>query len=114
MHLLPNPPRTEGFSDPEAVIDAMRRWFWALAQSDFDFSDPPRWTHDDNRQAQTYGFMILAVPEVKGALRYAVVPLTRHTKAQDVEHKIVKLAPIDPLCAKALGILTAQKLAGGA
>lgn len=97
MRHLPNPPRTGGFSDPEAVIDAMRRWFWALAETEFDFSDPPRWTHDDNRQAQTYGFAIVAVPEVKGALRYAVVP-----------------PPIDPLCAKALGVLTHQKLAGGA
>lgn len=114
MRHLPNPPRTEGFSDPEAVINAMRRWFWALAETDFDFSDPPRWTHDDNRQAQTYGFMLLAVSGTNGALRYAVVPLTRHAKAQDVEHKIAKLAPIDPLCAKTLGILTAQKLAGGA
>ena len=114
MHHLPNPPRTEGFPDPEAVIKSMRRWFWALAETDFDFSDPPRWTYDDNRQAQTYGFAILAVSGVKDGFRYAIVPLTRHTKVQDVEHKIVKLAPIDPLCAKALGILTAQKLAGGA
>lgn len=114
MRHLPNPPRTEGFSDPEAVIEAMRRWFWALAQNDFDFSDPPRWTHDDNRQAQTYGFAIVAVPGAKDALCYAVVSLTCHTKVQDIEHKIAKLAPIDPLCAKALGIITAQKLAGGA
>ncbi len=58
MRHLPNPPRTEGFSDPEAVIEYMRRWFWALAETDFDFTDP--------------------------------------------------------LCAKALGVLTHQKLAGGA
>lgn len=114
MRHLPNPPRTEGFSDPEAVTDAMRRWFWALAQNDIDFSDPPHWTHDDNRQAQTYGFAIVAVPGVKGELRHAVVSLTRRTSVKDVEHMIVKLAPIDPLCAKALGVLTAQKLAGGA
>lgn len=114
MRHLPNPPRTEGFSDPEAVINAYRRWFWMLADYDFDYVDPPRWTHDDNRQAQTYGFAILAVPGLTGGLRYTVVSLTRHTKVQDVEHKIVKLAPIDPLCAKALGVLTAQKLAGGA
>lgn len=113
MRHLPNPPRTEGFSDPEAVIDAYRRWFWALADYDFDYVDPPRWTHDDNRQAQTYGFCIYVAPDKTGGLTYALVSLSRYVSEATIEAKLVKLAPLDPLCAKALAVLSAEKLRNG-
>ena len=112
MRRLPNPPRTEGFSDPEAVINAMRRWFWALAAYDFDFTDPYRWTRDDNRQAQTYHFQIVAVRGPTGEMRSVLIPLRQGFSVSDIEARIVRLAPYDPLCAKALGVITANKLKG--
>jgi hypothetical protein len=116
MRVLPNPPRTGGFSDPEAVVNALREWFWALADLNVDFVDPPRWTHDDNRQAMTYGFAIVAVPLAgsngRKVTRMVLMSLKREVDLQSVEDRIKKLAPIDPLCAKALAALTASKLIG--
>ena len=113
MRTLPNPPRTEVFDDPEAVIRAMRRWFWAIAERDYSFDDPPRWTHDDNREAQDYGFNILFVEDPRrGTTHHALVPLVKGETSASIRAKIAKLAPIDPLCAKALAILTSLKLRG--
>lgn len=116
MRVLPNPPRTGGFADPEAVVNALREWFWALADLNVDFVDPPRWTHDDNRQAMTYGFAIAAVPltgdKGRGTTRMVLLSLSREADMKSIEDKIVKLAPIDPLCAKALAALTTSKLLG--
>ena len=113
MHHLPNPPRTEGFIDPEAVIHALRQWFWALAETEFDFTDPPRWTHDDNRQAQSYKFHLLHVKDKQGRPCVSTISLARGVTPAQIEEKIARLAHIDPLCAKALAVLTAQKLVRG-
>lgn len=113
MRALPNPPRDAGFADPEAVVDAMRRWLWALADLGVDFTDPPRWTHDDNRNAQTYGFAILAVADLASKqLVYKLLSLDRSVTNEQIEKRLVALAPLDPLCAKAVGILTGAKLRG--
>lgn len=116
MRVLPNPPRTEGFTDPEAVVNALREWFWALAELNVDFTDPPRWTHDDNRQAMPYGFAIVAVPLTgsngRKGTRIVLLSLNREVDVKAIEDRIVKLAPIDPLCAKALATLTTSKLLG--
>lgn len=116
MRVLPNPPRTGGFADPEAVVNALREWFWALAELNVDFTDPPRWTHDDNQQAMTYGFAIYAVPFIgsngRMATRMALLSLNREVDVQSIEDNIKKLAPIDPLCAKALAALATTKLLG--
>lgn len=110
MRFLPSPPRTEGFVDPEAVTAAMRRWFWALAATDYDFTDPPRWTHDDNRMALDYGFQIIVVPDKTGAISYHVIPTTRGLSEETITERVAKLAPLDPLCAKAVAVMAANKL----
>jgi len=73
-----------------------------------------RWTHDDNMAVQHLGWGMYTVtaPDTNDR-RYTLVSLDRRLSGNDVFNRIKQVAPLCPLCSKALGILTAQKLKEG-
>lgn len=69
-------------------------------------NEPLRWTFDDSLKSQAMGWL-LAVIDHTGKLELLVS--TRYT-TRAVLDDIRQRAPTDPLCAKALHIMSAQRL----
>lgn len=114
MSSVPNPPRTQGV-DHETSHIALQKWIWSAVAGGWSptggFTDQ-RWTHDDNMAAQPLGFMITKPP---GSKFYELYSITRSSVLREnanwLMKQLIEAASIDPLCAKAVGVLTAQKLA---
>lgn len=108
MRTMPNSPRTEGL-DHEVAVAALQRWLWACVAAGWDPTNPAsgRWSHDDNMEAMQLGWMISQPP---GSEHLDLFSLKQGIKPAQLMQEIVSLAPIHPLCARAVITLTAQKL----
>lgn len=108
MRHMPNPPRTEAL-EHEAAVAALQRWLWACVAAGWDPTSPNsgRWSHDDNVEAMQQGWMISQPP---GSEHLDLFSLKRGVKPAQIMQEIVSLAPIHPVCARAVITLTAQKL----
>lgn len=66
-----------------------------------------RWSHDDNIEAMQLGWMISQPP---GSEHLDLFSLKQGIKPAQLMQQIVSLAPIHPVCARAVIALSAQKL----
>lgn len=105
MRAMPNPPRTEH----EAAVAALQKWLWACVAAGWDPTTPAsgRWSHDDNIEAMQLGWMISQPP---GSEHLDLFSLKQGIKPAQLMQQIVSLAPIHPVCARAVIALSAQKL----
>jgi hypothetical protein len=108
MRPMPKPPGTEGISH-EAAVDALQKWIWQciLAGWTPGQGNSERWGHDDNMAVQQRGWMIASPP---GSDVLDLFSLKRGVNPHEFMPSIVAAAPIDPHCAKAVGVLGAQRL----
>lgn len=108
MRPMPIPPRTEAL-EHEAAVAALQRWLWACVAAGWDPTSPTsgRWSHDDNMEAMQHGWMISQPPSSE---HLDLFSLKRDVKPAQIMQEIVSLAPIHPVCARAVITLTAQKL----
>ena len=108
MRTMPNSPRTEGL-DHEVAVAALQKWLWACVAAGWDPTNPAsgRWSHDDNMEAMQHGWMISQPPSSE---HLDLFSLKRDVKPAQIMQEIVSLAPIHPVCARAVITLTAQKL----
>ena len=105
MRTMPNPPRTEH----EAAVAALQKWLWACVAAGWDPTTPAsgRWSHDDNIEAMQLGWMISQPP---GSEHLDLFSLKQGIKPAQLMQQIAELAPINPICARAVVALSAQKL----
>lgn len=105
MRTMPSPPRTEH----EAAVAALQKWLWACFAAGWDPTSPAsgRWSHDDNMEAMQLGWMISQPP---GSEHLDLFSLKQGIKPAQLMQQIVSLAPIHPVCARAVIALSAQKL----
>lgn len=100
-----------GMSDltREAIDDEFRnkiqRTLWIDVVSGRWTPATPRWTHDDNMDAQPLGWMILQLPSG----RLDLISLNPAAKPKEIFEAITQLSLINPLCAKAISVLAADK-----
>ena len=115
MRTMPNSPRTEAL-EHEVTVAALQRWLWACVAAGWDPTSPTsgctsptsgRWSHDDNMEAMQHGWMISQPPSSE---HLDLFSLKRDVKPAQIMQEIVSLAPIHPVCARAVITLTAQKL----
>lgn len=92
----------------ELAAEALQRWLWSCVAAGWDPSlrENPRWTHEDNNEAQKLGWMIVQPP---GSGYLDLFSVGRLSPA-DLMRRIVSMAPLSPLCAKAVMVLSAQRL----
>lgn len=88
-----------------AERERIQLWLWQHARDGW-VPIPQRWTHEDNEEAQKLGWMIIELPS-KGADLFSL----DGRPPSEIMSSITAMAHLIPVCAKALGILTAQKLA---
>lgn len=93
----------------EASADALQRWLWQCLAAGWNplGGTDPVWSHDDNMAVQHLGWMIAKPPN---SPFYELFSLHSHVHPSSIMKKIVSAAPIDPICAKAVAILGAQRL----
>lgn len=105
MRTMPDPPRT----DHEAAVAALQKWLWACVAAGWDPTTPAsgRWSHDDNIEAMQLGWMISQPP---GSEHLDLFSLKQGIKPAQLMQQIAGLAPINPVCARAVVALSAQKL----
>lgn len=105
MRTMPDPPRTEH----QAAVAALQKWLWACVAAGWDPTTPAsgRWSHDDNIEAMQLGWMISQPP---GSEHLDLFSLKQGIKPAQLMQQIVSLAPIHPVCARAVIALSAQKL----
>lgn len=105
MRTMPDPPRT----DHEAAVAALQKWLWACVAAGWDpmSASGGRWSHDDNMEAMQLGWMISQPP---GSEHLDLFSLKQGIKPAQLMQQIAGLAPINPVCARAVVALSAQKL----
>jgi hypothetical protein len=108
MRTMPNPPRTKALAHEEAVA-ALQRWLWACVAAGWDPMNPAngRWSHDDNVEAMQYGWMIAQPPSSE---HLDLFSLKRGVEPAQIMQEIISLAPVHPVCARAVVALAAQKM----
>ena len=110
MHNLPIATGAE-IADHERLAFGLQKWLWmvtAMGWKPMQPSNYERWSHEDNAEAMRLGWMISQPPE--GVL-LDLFSLTPGKTPADIMRTIIDLAPINPLCGKALATLTALRLA---
>lgn len=92
-----------------ASAEALQRWLWQRVAAGWNPSggDSSRWSHDDNMKVQHLGWMIASPP---GSPHFDLFSLRPGTKASVLMRSIVNSAQIDPICAKAVAVLGAQRV----
>lgn len=109
---LPNPPYIDRL-EVAAATAALQKWLWTCLAAGWDPTDPATtstsWSHDDNMEASRRGWMI-AQPPGNNIQHVDLFSLKRGTFAHSIMEQIIKGASVDPLCAKAVTVLSAQKL----
>ena len=98
-------------ADHERLAFGLQKWLWmvtAMGWKPMQPSNYERWSHEDNAEAMRLGWMISQPPE--GVL-LDLFSLTPGKTPADIMRTIIDLAPINPLCGKALATLTALRLA---
>lgn len=95
----------QGDAVAETEVESLRRWFRRLAERGWNpDGDNTGWTHDDNRMAQPYGFMLVQLPSKPYLELFGVGPWTTY-KPTEVLSRIKRLSNLDPLCAKAISTM---------
>lgn len=110
MSAMPKPPRTDG-EDHEKAAVALQRWIWSGLAAGWNPAASGeasgRWTLEDNQEAMPRGWMISNPPNSE---HLDLFSLRRGQSANDIMKTLIKGAPVDPLCAKAVAVLSAQRL----
>lgn len=110
---MPRPPTPfDGANDAhDAAAQALQQWLWACAARGWRLTDADKsnlhWHHEDNMEAAQLGWMLARPP---GSTLYDVFDLQHRRSPYTIAKLIAEMAPVSPLCAKALTILTAQCL----
>jgi hypothetical protein len=94
----------------EEVAAKLQSWLWHAAEGGFvplSGTNDSRWSHDDNMQSTKFGWMIVEAPGTGLLDLYSLRPGIR---SYEIMKKIVALAALDPLAAKAVGTLTKLRL----
>lgn len=97
-------------SDHEVLAYSLQKWLWLVTSMGWQPMQPSnydRWGHEDNVEAMKLGWMISQPPE---SVLLDLFSLTPGKPPAEIMRTIVELAPINPLCGKALATLTALKL----
>ena len=103
------PDKDRGYSDEE-VTRALQLWLWVQVGSGwkpFADIDTTVWSAEDNEQATGLGWLIAQSP---GNAWLDMYSLSRSVPAWKIMEQIRESASIIPICAKALAVMTAQKL----
>ena len=108
MRAMPDIPRTES-PNHEASVAALQKWLWVWIEVGWDpmSASGGRWSHEDNLIATQLGWMISQPPDSKYLDLFS---LKKGVTPAQIMRQIVAMAPICPLCAQAVAILSAQKL----
>lgn len=108
MRPMPITPRTEAL-EHEAAVATLQRLLWACVAAGWYPTSPTsgRWSHDDNMEAMQHGWMIFQPPNSR---HLDLFSLNRDARPAQIMQEIISLAPIHPVCARAVITLTAQKL----
>lgn len=109
MHNLPKSQGT-AVENHEVAVKALQAWIWACVAQGWDITKPndTRWTHEDNMAAAQLGWMIANPPHSPYLDLFCI---TRDgMKPHEMMKRIIRSAPIDPLCAKAVMVLSALRL----
>lgn len=93
----------------------MQKYVWTMLEQGFSTAPNPRWTHEDNQMALRLGWCLAANPygnSTKTDPKSALLDIISYSHAtpHEVFLRIQQGAELDPLLAKALSILTAQRL----
>lgn len=93
----------------EQDVIAIQLWLWHLAEQGWKpfETDIERWSHEDNQAATKLGWMIVELPNQAGRLDLFSLKPGRTPK--QIMETIVAAAPLDPLCARAVAVLTQQR-----
>ena len=112
MRPLSDTSRTASFNEDEALAE-LQLYLWERAKRGWNPMHPnsPHWSFDDNTQSQALGWIIAQSPGTDGGA-LELIGLDRHQSREQLFETISRMANIDPICAKALRVLTAQKLRG--
>lgn len=110
---MPYPPATQNPSHDmhDLAAEALQQWLWACINRGWKPTHPSEsdlhWHHEDNMEASRLGWMMVRPP---GSPFYDLFDLQQRRSPHVLAKLIADMAPISPLCAKALTILTAQCL----
>lgn len=98
-----------GVPDNYGVAVALQKWIHTALISGWNpvGETPGRWTREDNEAVAQYGFAILQLPN---SPLYDVFSLVRDVKPKDVFKRVVHSVGENPIFAKAVGLLAAQRL----
>lgn len=95
----------------EVNTEDLQKWLWfaSLTKDTWDkYDQNGRWTHDDNVAVQHLGWQMLRPP---GSQFYDLYSLRRSSGDGPLLFKqMLRAAEHDPYAAKAVGILTAQRM----
>ena len=108
MRVMPIPPGTTK-ADHEEVSHALQRWLWSCLAAGWNPAQPEShvWSHDENQQAMSLGWMISQPP---GSQHVDLFSLRPAIPACEIMDTLIRAAPVDPLAARAVAVLTAQRL----
>lgn len=90
-------------------VDALQRWIWQCVVAGWDpMGDPGDfWSHDDNLAVQHLRWALIRTPHSE---LYDLVCLDWGLSPSQTYKAIVRMAPVDNYCAKAVSILSKQRL----
>ncbi len=91
------------------TAEALQKWLWQCAAVGWDPTGGVggNWTHDDNMAVQHLGWMIVVPP---GSAHFDLFSLRPGIGPKATMKQIVDAAPFDPYCAKAVALLSKQRL----
>jgi len=98
-----------GVPDHYRVAVALQKWIHTALLSGWNpvGETPGRWTREDNEAVAKYGFAILQLPN---SPLYDVFSLVQNQSPTNVFRLMIKRVGEDSLFAKAVGLLSAQRL----
>lgn len=95
--------------DSHQEFNDLQRYFFLRCAAGWDplRTSTRLWTHDDNMESQALGWVL-----VDAGGRLTLIPTGRaaaDTTTEALLETVKRMAPIDPLCSKAVAALTAQR-----
>lgn len=86
--------------------EKIQKYIWHVATLGWNPLHADRWSHEDNQAMQPYGILMYADPNGK----YQLYSLRERVSERELIDRITRLAPICPYCAKAVVLLSIQRL----
>lgn len=108
-----NPRATPEIVDTIFLANFQKYLFQKLLDGWEPTGDYKRWTHEDQQEAIQLGWMLVEAPDLGYSNDLLVIGLRKEIVGDRLLTAIKNGASFIPICQKALGILTAQKLTRG-